>query len=396
VALPPYVASLAYPSDTASMSMTGSNTASVSNTGSVTASPSATRSATASISATATATTSGGSLPSITSSPTPSTSPLVARFPEENILVLRGGTPGGTLVNGQAQPLTLLEFTPSGDLVSSIPVPTVSNAVEDGGDGSIRCALAFSNAGYSLEGFMQRSIDKQWTIFPCNDVNIGAAYPNDIPRRVVTLVRADGALEQFGVSNVYRNTTGSSSLWRTLASPDGNSFYATGAASTAAYTGMVYIPSRGAPGEIISAINGANQRCVCCAEVAGCAALQRGWLDDINALSYAVMRPLRANPSPLLYRSFVHIGPSWPGSGNPASTPQLYVSIRDPNGLRGECAGQAPFGQGRRSARDGRASNRVHTPSHPRPRTCQPPSSYASHPSRSGRRAQRGPWAALR
>lgn len=262
VSLPPYNPALAYPSDTASMSMTASNTASVSNTGSVTASPSATRSATASISATSTATTSGGSLPSVTSSATPSTSPLVARFADQNLLVLRGGVEGGTLTNGQAQPLTLVEYTPQGDLVSTIPVPTVSNAVEDGGDGSIRCSIAYSNAGYHLEGFMQRSTNKEWTMFPCNDVTLGAAYPNDIPRRVVTMVRADGKLEQFGVTNIYRNTTGSSSLWRTVTSADGNSFYATGAATVTANAGMVYIPYRGAPGEIISAINGANQRCV--------------------------------------------------------------------------------------------------------------------------------------
>lgn len=31
----------------------------------------------------------------------------------------------------------------------------------------------------------------------------------------------------------------------------------------------------------------------------------------------------------------MHVGPSWPGSGQPPSVPQLYVSYRDPLGQRG-------------------------------------------------------------
>lgn len=111
----PYRVGLADPSDSASPSVTASGTASSSTTATNTKSNSATRSLTASITASPSATMSGGASASATLTMTPTITPMIAQFEDGNILMLRGGVPGGTLSNGLTVPLTLVEINAAGE-----------------------------------------------------------------------------------------------------------------------------------------------------------------------------------------------------------------------------------------------------------------------------------------
>ena len=199
----PFRADMALPSFSSSTTATPSVTASPSGTRTPSLSSTATRSGTPSITGSGSASVTAGAEPSATATITASPSPLVARFAAGNIVVLRGGAPGGTLVNGQTAPLTLVEMSPFGDVISSIALPTTTDAADSGGT-NVRCTFAFSSQGFQLEGFMQRSLDGETMVFPCNDVPIGAALPTNITGRVVS---------RCALLHAVESTTTSQAAW---------------------------------------------------------------------------------------------------------------------------------------------------------------------------------------
>jgi hypothetical protein len=185
------------------------------------------------------------------------------------------------------QPLALVEMTPAGDVISTTALPTAT----DEAAGVYRCTLGYSG-NYQSEGFLQRSLDGTTVVLGCNDAAAGVATPASLATRVVTTVKADGTLAQFPVRSAFTEST-SGTLFRTVTSADGaTGFWMTGSSSSAATNGLHYVAAGSDTTERVSFVNAGSQR-------------------------------------------YTHVGPSWPGSGNPPSVPQLYVSIRDPAGARG-------------------------------------------------------------
>jgi hypothetical protein len=129
-------------------------------------------------------------------------------------------------------------------------------------------------------------------VFPCNDIASGAAVPANISLRVVGLLRADGAVDtSTRVTTAFRDST-TATQFRTVASVNGSDIWMTGSTSVSAFHGMHYVPYGNTQTTRVVIANAANQR-------------------------------------------YVTVGPSWPGSGRPATTPQLYVSFRDGLAARG-------------------------------------------------------------
>jgi len=160
--------------------------------------------------------------------------------------------PGGTL-STVTQPLTLLEYTPLGELRSSIPVPTVTSG------SNFRCTLLYA-ASYMPEGLPQRSFDGRVVHWPCQDLAPGIAQPNNVTGRVIAILRADGTIDtSTNVATMFRDST-TATQYRTVASFDGNSFYATGSTRSPSSNGLHFIPYGSRSSVQINTIQAANQR----------------------------------------------------------------------------------------------------------------------------------------
>lgn len=94
---------------------------------------------------------------SLSPAPTPWGS---ARFAADSIIVLRG-----TLSTSTVGTVTLVEYSPSGTLLSQIPLPIVTNTT------ATRCAVRYT-ADLMNENFIQRSFTGDTLIFGCNDISI--------------------------------------------------------------------------------------------------------------------------------------------------------------------------------------------------------------------------------
>lgn len=279
VAIAPVNPLLVPPSQSATPTTTSSATASV------TASASVTGSATASPTSSLT----GGAEPSVTSSATASPSPIVPVFRGENVLILAAGNPGNNATFATvSNAMFVLEYSPSGDLVSTRALPTITSE----GAEVFACAHTFATGGYQTEFFAQLSYNKRMMVFPCDSaVPFGASRVNNITSRVINTMTVDGRLKQQVVRTAFRDST-AGTVFRTITTVDGSGFWMTGATSSGASNGLHYVAAGSSVSERVSVINAGNQR-------------------------------------------YVHVGPSYPGLNVGPTTPQLYVSMRDPAGLRG-------------------------------------------------------------
>ena len=265
-------------------SVSASITATASPSATLTSSPSNTASATTS----PTSSLAPGASASQTSSATPSLTPIVPAFTRDDLLVLAGGAPGGPALTAVVHPMHLLTMSRSGDVLSSRALPTATDAAF----GTVRCGHQFSGVGYQTEMFAQRSYDGTLVVFPCNDVPLGVAYPNNISARVVNTVDVAGNLRQFVVRTMFRDATAAGALFRTVATVDGSRFWATGVTTSPASQGLHTFEAGSSTSEIVHSFNVANHR-------------------------------------------YVTVGPAFPGAEAGDGAPQLYVSMRDPVGARG-------------------------------------------------------------
>ena len=194
-----------------------------------------------------------------------------------------------SLSTSNPHPITLVEYSPTGQVLTQIPLPQVTNVT------ATRCAVRVTAAtDVALENFMQLSYDGSSIVFPCNDVSLTNSYPNGVTARVVGLLRADGYVDTLTrVTSLFTGSgTSSQNFYRTVASNNGRDYWATGQTNTASAVGLQYMPYG-------------------------------------NTTSRNVM------PSQAINQRYVTVGPSWPGSGFSASTPMLYLSLANPLALRG-------------------------------------------------------------
>ena len=82
---------------------------------------------------------------------TPSPLGVTLRFRPESLVVLRGGS-GAAALSNLAQPLTLVEYSTSGEVLGTVPVPQATSGRNN------RC-LGTWYSGLQTELFIQRSFD---------------------------------------------------------------------------------------------------------------------------------------------------------------------------------------------------------------------------------------------
>lgn len=153
-----------------------------------------------------------------------------APFTPGNLVVTRFGDGVATLTSAAA-PTFLLEYSPAGTLVQTIPMPTVAGSY----------GRAFTNAGSaSSEGFLKRSVDGQYLTLAGYDATVGTlAVPSTLPtatNRVVGIVNAAGTYDtNTALTDVTGNhrsavSTNGTDIW--LTSSSRGSQYTTAGATT--------------------------------------------------------------------------------------------------------------------------------------------------------------------
>jgi hypothetical protein len=162
--------------------------------------------------------------PAPTPTPTPTPTPGTA-FTPGNVVVVRVGT-GAAPLSAAAAPVFLAEYTPTGTLVRSLPLPTA----DAGSD------LSFTDSGTAYsDNSLTRSADGRYLVLTgyhaapgtAGIVSTAAATTN----RLIGRVAADGTINtSTRISDAFDPTN-----IRAAASLDGTSFYAVGGNSTVRY-----------------------------------------------------------------------------------------------------------------------------------------------------------------
>jgi hypothetical protein len=165
-----------------------------------------------------------GDQPTPTPAPTPTPTPGTA-FTPGNVVVVRVGT-GAAPLSSAAAPVFLAEYTPTGTLVRTLPLPTADAGTD----------LSFTDSGTAYsDNNLTRSADGRYLVLTgyhaapgtANIVSTAAATTN----RLIGRVAADGTINtSTRISDAFDPTN-----IRAAASLDGTSFYAVGGNSTVRY-----------------------------------------------------------------------------------------------------------------------------------------------------------------
>ena len=159
-----------------------------------------------------------------------------APLTDGNVVVYRVGATGGGALTSNATAVFLDEYTPTGTLVQSIPLPTAVS-------GAQKRVTASGTA--TSEGLLTRSADGCSVVFTGYDAAVGTASVSGTlataVNRVVGKVDAAGALDtSTALSNVSDGNN-----FRSAATTDGNAFWVGGAGTTST-GGVHYVASVGA------------------------------------------------------------------------------------------------------------------------------------------------------
>lgn len=147
-------------------------------------------------------------------------------FQEGNLLIERYGN--GAALSSLTTQIFLDEYTPSGTLVRTVPVPTTSSSA-----GGVVFNRRLTGIGTSThEGLMTLSRDGRSVSLMGYDLAAGATPPSPIPRRVVGVLSADGVL------NTYTSTNTNIGSTRCVTSIDGSGFWAVGSSGNIRYMPM--------------------------------------------------------------------------------------------------------------------------------------------------------------
>ena len=150
-----------------------------------------------------------------------------APFTPGNIVVVRIGTGTATMVAGEAQPVFLDEYTPTGVLVQSIALPTAVTGSNK------RLTLPISTADYS-EGYISLSPDRQKLVVCGYDADVNTASvsttASSTTRRVVGVINANGNVNTSTNLNTFNTVVIRS------ATMNGNDIWVTGGNGGIMYT----------------------------------------------------------------------------------------------------------------------------------------------------------------
>ncbi len=148
-------------------------------------------------------------------------------FVAGNVVVYRVGDGTTGLIN-TGNPVFLDEYTPTGTLVRSVPLPTTAS-------GPQRQCIASGTA--TSEGFITRSADGQFLIATCYGRDLGGSgsipgTPSiDVPR-VIARIAVDASVD---TSTALSDAHGGNNV-RSAASLDGNAFWSVGGSSGVRYS----------------------------------------------------------------------------------------------------------------------------------------------------------------
>lgn len=152
-----------------------------------------------------------------------------------NLVVVRINGTGGA-----AAPGFLEEYTPSGTLVQSFPLPTV-----DGAGGNQGCTLP-GNATTN-EGYLSMSTDGQYLTLACNDAALGATVTTGLHDRVVARVGMDGTVNTTTRFNQAGGWNARSAVM------DGNNIWVSGSANNKA---IIHTTFGSASGTVLTGLTG--------------------------------------------------------------------------------------------------------------------------------------------
>jgi hypothetical protein len=143
-------------------------------------------------------------------------------FTPGNLAIYRVGD-GQTYSNGAAAPVFVDEYTPTGTLVQSIPMPTLENGNQLGFTGRY-------GGGETEEGLLTVSTDGRYLVLPGYNSTVGtanvtgSAVSGFTNQRVVGRVDSDGNVDtSTGLGNIY-----SAAQFVSAASTDGSSIWVSG------------------------------------------------------------------------------------------------------------------------------------------------------------------------
>src|SRR6266849_2637383 len=150
-------------------------------------------------------------------------------FTAGNLVVYRVGD-GGTALSGNAAPVFLDEYTPTGTLIQSIPLPTVVSSPN----------RRLTSTGTSTnDGFLTLSTDGQYLVLTGYDADVAtvgvAGTTSTVVNRVIGRVDASAVIN---TSTVFAGTAGNSFSTgnvRSVTSDNGNNFWANGSTSGVQY-----------------------------------------------------------------------------------------------------------------------------------------------------------------
>jgi hypothetical protein len=162
----------------------------------------------------------------VPSQPTPTPTPAPGTgFTPGNVVVVRVGT-GAAPLTSAAAPVFLAEYTPTGTLVRTLPMPTA--------DAGTNYSFTDSGTAYS-DNNLTRSADGRYLVLTGYHAAPGTAgivsTPASTTNRLIGRVAADGTINtSTGISDAFDPTN-----IRAAASLDGATFYAVGGNSTIRY-----------------------------------------------------------------------------------------------------------------------------------------------------------------
>ncbi|MBD2342645.1 choice-of-anchor Y domain-containing protein [Anabaena subtropica] len=151
---------------------------------------------------------------------------VLAPFTDGNLVIYRVGTGSATLSNAGTA-VFLDEYTPSGTLVQSIPLPTAI-------DGSNRRLVASGTA--TSEGYLTLSNDGQYLLLTGYDADTGtASIPGTSSTSVNRVVGRVDASGNINTTTALSNFSSANNI-RSVASTNGTDIWVTGTSTGVAYT----------------------------------------------------------------------------------------------------------------------------------------------------------------
>jgi hypothetical protein len=166
-----------------------------------------------------------------------------APFAPDSVVVYRIGTPTGPALGPTATEIFLDEYSPTGALRQSVPLPTAASGLNH---------ILTGKGDATSEGMINRSADGRYVLVSGYDAPVGPTDPSAATaaavNRVIGRIDSGGAID----TTTALNNAFSSNNVRSAASTNGTDLWISGTASPDAEKGVFYVPLGGTSGTQIA------------------------------------------------------------------------------------------------------------------------------------------------